>query len=188
MVALALIDLLRRHVPANGVRPFVCTGDPSGISAFIVGHNPRNRKAEFWKYWSNETGFDKRQFEADYRALKGGFRGARLRLKRISDALERDSIRVLETNLYWEPSDWSHELNEKKIEPFVELLALIKPRVVIAHGRAACDEIENALRRAGASPVIDKREHFMRMSYDQADAVTRLIRDVDKGLTKGSGQ
>lgn len=129
----------------EGLRPFVCDGDPSTCRIFIVGTNPATGMPQsFWDYWEAERGFNKARWFADYRAAQRA-QGERIRL--ISPTRQRiewlvESVKpweCLETNVYSKPTRMAAELRLKdrqnRILEF--LLDAVRPAVVLAHGRAA---------------------------------------------------
>ena len=179
MISNNLSSLLKECVAPTGVRPFVCDGNPLKTTVFVVGHNPRNRNVEFWKYWCDVNGFSKKEFERDYILAKQRFRGTRLRLNRLSQGLQKSNIGLLETNLYWEPSKWLSHLTERNLQPFIRLLSLIRPTTIIVHGKEACFNIDSVVQQAGLSPRIFREGHFMNLPYPRIDTLIRSIIEFD---------
>ena len=58
---------LRRIAPP-GSRPFVCDGSPLECEAFIVGERVATTGLDFWRFWSDERGFDRSAFLEAYKA------------------------------------------------------------------------------------------------------------------------
>lgn len=116
-----------------GERPFLCSGDPLRCRVFIVGFNPATSlDGCFWQYWSDNTGFDRISFMADYTATRR-VRGARPRIEAIIGELA--PIACLETNICSKPTRRAAQLHsdERRTEIFDFLLMNICPDFVLVH-------------------------------------------------------
>ncbi len=135
-------------------RPFVCDGSPLDCGVFIVGFNPATEMTcDFWEFWRPGVGFDKAKWCAAYvqerraRSLKPGQRrrSAVSNTRRVLDwiAQELSPLLCLETNLYSVPTSKAADLSaiDKRTDPFRYLLGRIQPRVIVAHGKDACDAV-----------------------------------------------
>jgi hypothetical protein len=123
-------------------RPFVCDGDPSASSVWIVGYNAATTGGDWWRFWSSDEGFDLGSWRKDYdaeRAARGkGPSATRRRIDRLSAKVSG----VLETNIYATPSTEMATMPVSTTEAFDLLLATFKPRVIIAHGVPAAKHLQ----------------------------------------------
>ena len=145
--------LLKRFEKA---RPFICDGNPLDCKVFIVGINAATEmEKDFWHFWSNKSGFNKKEWLNSYvaeRSLKP-LKANRTRRNRLSNTRQRiewivDSIRpigILETNLFAKATPTADELkNEDRKSPIFEFLVeTIKPEVVFIHGKEVKEYFEN---------------------------------------------
>jgi hypothetical protein len=134
-------------------RPFVCDGDPYRCQAFVVGINPASG-LPFWPFWSDATGFDRTAWFAAYLAarrdqpLKPGkrFRPAISPTRRTIGWLVEAAapVAVLETNLYVRPTPAATDLTtaDRHTAPFEFLVAELKPRVLLLHGRETAERFD----------------------------------------------
>ncbi len=115
-------------------RPFVCHGDPSDCSVWIVGYNAATTSGDWWRFWSSDSGFDLASWRKNYdaeRAERGkGTSATRRRLDRFRASVPD----VLETNIFATPSTKMANMPNSSTEAFDLLLATFKPRIIIAHG------------------------------------------------------
>jgi hypothetical protein len=123
-------------------RPFVCDGDPSACSVWIVGYNAATTGGDWWRFWSSDEGFDLGSWRKDYdaeRAARGkGPSATRLRIDRLTAKVPG----VLETNIYATPSTEMANMPVSTMDAFDLLLATFKPRVIIAHGVPAAKHLK----------------------------------------------
>lgn len=135
---------LRLVVSKAGSRPFVCEGSPLECSTFIVGLNPATQ-GEFWPYWSDEEGFDKARWFADYKTARRakrkttGKKSPEVSPTRriINKVVEGASpTHCLEINLFAMPTESIAELSEaaRSTAPIELLLRAITPKVLLFHG------------------------------------------------------
>ena len=113
-------------------RPFVCTGSPLKCRSFIIGTNAATRLDHpFSSYWSDENGFDRDKFDADYLQIRSR-RGTRS----VIEAIAAEIGPCLETNLYSTPTPSGVKLSAKDREnPVITyLFDAIKPELVFVHG------------------------------------------------------
>jgi len=157
-------------------RPFVCDGSPLDCEVFIVGFNPASTMdAGFWQFWRSGYGFDKAAWFEAYRQerqakpLAAGKtrRAAVSRTRRILELVidAAAPVRCLETNLYSLPSKSARDLTEadRDCAVFDFLLARIKPRLIVAHGKDAQAYLQ---AKAPATRVIGVR-HFSARGKDR---------------------
>ena len=169
------------------LRPFVCDGSPLTHRAFLVGFNPATEMpADFWEFWRAGYGFDKQAWFAAYlkdrqdRPLKPGKtrRPAVSNTRRVMDWIlqEAGSVQCLETNIYSAPTEQSSDLKSARrlTEPFDFLLDVVKPKLVVAHGKDAAAHLQARGIRASIIAV----PHFSRgWSQSDARALGRRIRN-----------
>ena len=115
-------------------RPFVCTGSPMECRSFIVGINAATPLEPFSCYWSDETGFNRKKFEADYKKVKSR-RGNRPVIEAIAAYIKP----CLETNLYAIPTKKAKDLTEddRRHPVICYLFRAIRPELVFVHSKAA---------------------------------------------------
>ena len=124
---------LERLMKRPDLRPFTCTGSPTDCELFIVGLNSATTLPKpFWSYWSDETGFDRTMFEADYGSVRKKH-GVRPRLEQFVEGAR--PLRCLETNIYAAPTPKGKDLRPEDKDPsiFLYLLRTIRPRGIFAH-------------------------------------------------------
>lgn len=115
-------------------RPFVCTGDPSACSVWIVGYNAATTGGDWWQFWSSDSGFDFDSWRKDYDAERAA-RGKRVSATRLRiDRFKASVPNTLETNIFATPSTKMANMPVSSTEAFDLLLATFTPRVIIAHG------------------------------------------------------
>jgi hypothetical protein len=172
---------------ADAERPFVCDGDPHGCAAFLVGFNPAS-DVPFWRFWSNETGFDKSAWFECYRKqrelapLKDGrtrrqvVSATRQRIELIVDAAK--PIRMLETNLYARATKQASDLAkaDRNPDPFAFLLREIAPRVLLLHGK----EVKEAFEARYHQPLTDT---FSSMVIEGHDMRVAGVRHLSRGTS-----
>lgn len=115
------------------MRPFVCEGSPLFCRVFVVGFNPATTVGDdFWRYWSDDCGFDRFHFIEDYKAVRK-LRGARPRIEAIVEQMP--SSWCLETNICSTPTPRAADLahNDRRTEIFRYLFEAIKPDLVFLH-------------------------------------------------------
>jgi hypothetical protein len=127
---------LEQIMPGTATRPFLCTGSPLACKVFIVGFNPATSlDGPFWRYWSDDSGYDKASMMRDYlikRNLSEPI-GVRARIERIVAQLQAGIC--LETNICSTPTKKAAQLvrDNRKTEIFEFLLRKIKPKLVYVH-------------------------------------------------------
>ncbi|RLP25789.1 hypothetical protein [Mesorhizobium sp. YM1C-6-2] len=154
------------------LRPFVCEGSPLTCDIFLVGFNPATTmQADFWEFWRPGYGYDKAAWFQRYveeRAAKPLKPGKTRRLpisptRRNMECFVEGAVgaRVLETNIYAAASEdmKSLDLASREIAPFRFLLDVIRPKVIVVHGKPAVE----AIRRFDTpAKVIAADHHFSR--------------------------
>ncbi len=130
----------------RAVRPFVCDGSPLQCRAFIVGINAAS-DVFFWRFWDDETGFDKKRWYDCYRAQRAGVdkkpaSPTRQRIERIVCAAA--PVSILETNLYSVATAKARDLkeNDKRTDVIEFLLCEVSPRILLLHGKAVKEHFE----------------------------------------------
>lgn len=163
---------------SGDVRPFVCEGSPLDCAAFIVGFNPATEmKAGFWDFWLAGYGFDKAAWFEEYkreRAERPPKPGKKSRpavspSRRVIDQIVSAAapVKILETNIFARPTSAKIDLalEHRDAAPFRFLIDVIKPSVVVAHGKDAHD----ALVGLGQGIQVLRVPHFSRgWSYEEA--------------------
>ena len=144
------------------LRPFVCEGSPLSCEAFLVGINPASEMSiDFWDFWSDSYGFDKRKWFDRYIVERGNrlLKPGRKRRNQISNTRrviewileEARPIRCLETNIYAKASEQASDLDDRSrsTEPFFYLLQQVAPKLVIAHGKPATQYLQDLSLQCG---------------------------------------
>jgi hypothetical protein len=134
-------------------RPFVCDGDPYACRAFVIGINPAS-SVPFWPFWDDEAGFDRARWHACYLARRAAepLRPGRVRRLPISPtrrtlgwiAEAASPVRILETNLYVEPTPEAAALatSRRHTRVLEFLLEEIRPQAVLLHGREVAEQFQ----------------------------------------------
>lgn len=151
-------------------RPFVCNGDPSACSVWVVGYNSATTGKDWWRFWTSDKGFDYASWRSDYdaeRALRGkGASATRLRIDRLAVAVPY----LLETNIFATPSTQMANMPTSTTNAFDLLLATFSPHVIVAHGVPAAKH----LKSWSGGKLITCR-HLSRAGYAEVDAVIKQI-------------
>lgn len=148
-------QLNNKLISIENPRPFVCDGNPLESRIFIVGFNAATEmKAQFWDFWSVETGFNKEKWFDAYvqeRALKP-LKPGKTRRNKVSNTRQRiewilseiTDFKCLETNLYMTATTEAKELNKNLMDAsvFNFLLESIKPKFLLIHGADAKTHME----------------------------------------------
>ena len=123
------------------LRPFVCEGSPLECDAFLVGINPATRMpVDFWEFWSDSYGFDKRAWferyrvEQETRPPKPG-RTRRYKVsptRRIIEEIVHGAspVKCLETDIFAKAAKQASDLEERCriTAPFDYLLRQVAPK------------------------------------------------------------
>ena len=121
-------------------RPFVCDGIPKTKSIFIVGYNPATSISKKWSdYWSCEKGYDLKKWTKDYERQRielGKPKTSRTRL-RINEIEKSNKGHFFETNIYSVPSKNVKSLSSKGDSLLYEFIEIIRPYLLIVHGKEA---------------------------------------------------
>jgi hypothetical protein len=148
----SLRDLLKGFPKS---RPFVCEGNPFACEVFIVGFNAATEmEADFWDFWSDAYGFDKKKWFEAYiqekrnkplippKKRRNELSNTRQRIEWISQALKPHLC--LETNLYFKATEASKDLGkeDRRTTVFEFLIKKIKPKVLFIHGVEVRQEFE----------------------------------------------
>jgi hypothetical protein len=136
------------------LRPFVCEGSPLLCEAFIVGFNPATvLNAQFWQFWHPSFGFDKSCWFEAYKTVRQQRppKPEKVRRNAVSNTRrtiewvleEARPVRCLETNIHATPSGRAAYLarDRRGTEVFDFLLASIRPRIIVVHGKKAAEHI-----------------------------------------------
>jgi hypothetical protein len=145
----------KKAAPQHYFRPFVCDGSPYDCKIFIVGFNPATEMCKpFWDFWKDESGFDRNMWFENYkldrlsRPLKSG------KLRRLAVSSTRRNIdrivsgaspiKVLETNIYTDPTSTQRDLptRSKNTGVFCFLLFELNPSVILLHGNKSRESFE----------------------------------------------
>jgi hypothetical protein len=116
-------------------RPFVCDGSPLEAQVFVVGLNPATTlREDFWSFWNDSAGFDRRSFDLKYGAVRPKKSGNRPRIEAITRAFPRGQC--LETNIYSSPTKSGPMIkaNQKRTAVFEQLIAMVQPKALFIHG------------------------------------------------------
>ncbi|MGH8758780.1 MAG: hypothetical protein ACREVW_04605 [Burkholderiales bacterium] len=138
----ALRKLLLPNMPA---RPFICSESPFDCQIAIVGINPATT-TPFWKYWSEEQGFNRAGWIADYKANPANRRNqTRPRIERLVQGL--DPLRVIELNAYpyATPNEQALTTEMRDIRVFELMLRVAKPSLVFTFGNGPSRELGKIL-------------------------------------------
>ena len=167
------------------LRPFICDGSPYDCHVFIVGFNPAtDSNTDFWTFWDNERGFDKRAWYENYlrdrknRPLKPGKtrRNAVSNTRRVMNWIEEEaqSVRFLETNIYSSATEEARDLSisNRTTKAFDYLMSELTPVLILAHG----DDAIGHLRSSVDSSKLRALSHFSR-KWSEAGA-RELGRDI----------
>lgn len=162
------------------LRPFVCDGSPLDCKIFLVGFNPATElEADFWTFWRTGYGYDKAPWFARYlvertaKPLKPGkkFRPKISPTRRNIDHFVAGAggVPVLETNIYSKASEdeRSLDLADRRIAPFRFLLDVIKPSVIVVHGKPA-REAMGAFKPM--AKILEAEHHFSRKTSKETAA------------------
>lgn len=165
-------ELAARIGRPTDLRPFVCEGSPLSCDIFLVGFNPATTmQADFWEFWRPGYGYEKVAWFQRYleeRAAKPLKPGKTRRLPISPTRRNMESfvegaagVRVLETNIFAAASDdmKSLDLANREIAPFRFLLEVIRPKVIVVHGKPAVEAIRKFDTQA---KVIAADHHFSR--------------------------
>lgn len=138
----------------DAIRPFVCDGSPYSCEAFLVGINPASSVA-FWPFWNDKTGFCKKAWYERYlieraaapltlgRTRSQLVSSTRRRIEWIVDAAS--PVKILETNLFSVPTPKAADLRieDKQTSAFEYLLSEVSPSVLLLHGKAVREYVED---------------------------------------------
>ena len=128
---------LKKLIGVNeGVRPFVCSGDPLTCQVAIVGANP-GTTTSFWPHWNDERGMSKEAFLEECRRLHGGRYGrSRAAIERFVPLVKG---RVIELNAHGKHSRRLHDLAPEHRDTAVLefVLRAVRPRVTLCAGADA---------------------------------------------------
>ncbi|MEX0286282.1 MAG: hypothetical protein AB3N23_16870 [Paracoccaceae bacterium] len=148
-------------------RPFVCDGFPELQDVIVIGENPATEtQTDWWTYWSDQTGFDRKRFMDDYRRIKP-VRGTRARLERMRTIY---GLRVLETNVA--SNERLEGAGRDAIDNTRLLACLLEERPVIVQGEKARDRLSE-LGLLPSHAILT--QHFSRMGYDELDQLCERV-------------
>lgn len=176
-----LCEFKRGLVPLVGeptdLRPFVCEGSPLACEVFLVGINPATpMSVNFWDFWSNRCGFDKRAWFEEYKEERRNrplepdrkWRRKLGNTRRTIDVVVQSAspVKCLETNIRAKATEQKSDLDEpsKDTAPFDYLLRKVAPRLVIAHGSDAASYLQGL----GLSCELKCVPHFALGWYEQS--------------------
>ena len=119
-------------MPIPEARPFTCTGSPLECRLFIVGLYPATQLEQdfFGRYWSDDRGFLRDDFEADY-SHKRKKAGTRPRIEAFVKGA--CPVRCLETNIYAVPKETACGLESKNTKIIEYLIETIQPDGIFVH-------------------------------------------------------
>ena len=190
------------------MRPFNCDGRPYDCKAFVVGINPAS-SIPFWKFWSDESGFDRTAWVECYRQHRFSkpLKSDRVRCQPISNTRQRIDwiveaaapVKILETNLYALPTKRAAELGngDRDSEAFRFLIAEISPSLILLHekevhhqfrklyGYAPTSGFQKASIR-GRETIVAAVPHLSRASRARAIELGQGIRSSITGLLAGT--
>lgn len=132
------------------LRPFVCDGSPLECQAFLVGLNPATPlSADFWGFWQPGYGFNKLAWLDQYKRERGSrpLRPGSVRRLEVSPTRrviewvveEAAPVKCLETNIYALATQQFSDLalSRRVTAPFEFLRSVIRPKLIVAHGKDA---------------------------------------------------
>jgi hypothetical protein len=155
---------------ADGMRPFLCDGDPMSCTVAMVGANP-GTATTFWKHWNDETGMDRGSWLQSYIEIEGKLKRSR---KAIETFVPLVSARVIEFNAYAVHSSSVADLpaEHRNYELVHFLLQAVKPRVVVCAGTDATSAVR-ALAMAWM-PFVLEAPHYRFWPHPNAVLATKV--------------
>ncbi|EIZ9933130.1 hypothetical protein ACEV76_09450 [Vibrio parahaemolyticus] len=146
MTSLADLDKLIQDTVSNfpGSRPLLCNGNPLECDILLVGINP-STSSDFFKYWLQESGFNKTAWLEDYLAKHGKLKPTRSRIEIFEDAVK--PLKVVETNVYSSASSRESDLHDLKRNRdfFEKIIGMLSPKLVLCYGKTANLAVEELL-------------------------------------------
>ena len=189
-----LEDYLRGVAPPkSALRPFVCSGSPMDCEVALIGYNPATGlTADFWDFWSSESGFDRVAWFETYKLerrvqpLKPG----RTRRNPVSPTRKRIELfvqglkpyRCVETNLFLDASDdiASHAGGESGLGSLLERLPAL--RLAVCHHESAARFVRSHFPLLRVEEVDHFANRKPEWTDDAALALGRRIRaQLDQG-------
>ncbi|WP_339108023.1 hypothetical protein [Thioclava sp. GXIMD4216] len=151
-------------------RPFVCDGDPSTCSIWVVGYNAATTGGNWWRFWTSDKGFDlglwRRDYDAERAARGKGPSATRRRIDRLTSKVSG----VLETNIHATPSTEMANMPASTTDAFDLLLTTFEPRVIIAHGVPAAKHLQG-----WTGGKLITCPHLSRASYAVVDEIVKQL-------------
>ena len=122
---------LERLMPTPEARPFTCKGSPLECRLFIVGLYPATQLGNFFGcYWSDDRGFLRDDFEADYSHIRKKV-GTRPRIEAFVEGA--CPVPCLETNIYAVPKETACGPESKNTKIIKYLIETIQPAGIFVH-------------------------------------------------------
>lgn len=198
-----LLMKVRQRWP--NARAFISPGSPFDCDVALVGNNPGS-STPFCPFWNSSAGvFDRERWFGAFKTAHVDWtrKTGRMNINRFCDALA--PLRTLELNAYCVPSDEVADLGgaDRDGTVLAELLRILQPKFVVAHGASACKELGTQFGTvvlAGrettiiigrhVTPVVAAPRHFARgWSAAGLDSLAETIRSrLLSARAKGLGQ
>lgn len=136
-----LLTTIRQRWP--NARAFISPGSPFDCDVALVGNNPGS-STPFCPFWNSSAGvFDRERWFGAFKTahVEWTRKTGRMNINGFCDALA--PLRTLELNAYCVPSDEVADLGSADRDGTVlaELLRVLQPKFVVAHGAPACKEL-----------------------------------------------
>lgn len=161
---------------ADGMRPFLCSGNPLKCTVAVVGANP-GKTAAFWRFWTDEAGVDKNGWLTAYLQEHGRYRRSRAAIERFVPLIEAP---VIELNAHAKQSPRLADLarHHRTTDVLAYVMARVRPQVAVCAGADAFRAVQ-ALRADWTMRIIQAK-HFI---YWGRDAERELAERVNALLT-----
>lgn len=162
------------------LRPFICEGSPLTADVFIVGYNPATRlDGDWWTFWDPAYGYRKADWMAGYSAQRGKTSKTRAKIEEIVAGLSGHA--VLEANIDARPSARKKDYPTPLTAPFDLLVAVCRPKVVIAHGVDAVRHLQPLKDRL----TLIECPHFIFVGHARTE---QILGQARRALTSVQGQ
>src|SRR4051794_38613226 len=99
-ISASLREILEYPNPCIGRRPFVCDGKPESCTVMVIGENPAlPLDVDWWEFWSDDSGFDLRAFNARFQQRQAGGKTFEA-FERLLEPFRNAGHKCLVTNAY----------------------------------------------------------------------------------------
>lgn len=156
--------------------PFVCEGNPYESQIFLVGINPATPiDIPFWEFWDDNYGMNMEKYLDNHKKVnEGEFGKTRKRIMmKFRDPLERNGMRILETNIWTEYAKEAESVRNKNIDVLEFLLRELNPKIIVVHGNKAHKGILKI--KPPYTVKVIKATHFSRIPNKEIGEICRRI-------------